>query len=219
MKKSITSIIMIVVFCISCGTTEKKKEDLTMMPKPDVLNRLVWEAAMPQNPIKNQKPSWITIYEDRSPKIYQTTPELYLKELQDETIGKYGDIGSHFYIDKVGNIYEGRNILTVGVSPHKNIKAKGHIFICFLGDFNEKLSIEQRTIIKGKLHQLILWLLSENHIQPDCITGLRDFCNEDNPSDFIYYSFKNKVSMEEFQKVYEASFQRKNTLEYMKNKY
>jgi hypothetical protein len=142
--------------------------------KEMVINpRSSWNAANPK-PFKQHIPERITIHHVGT-KFGKSDDALkYIKNVQTWGMGKdrnWNDIPYHFLIDPNGNIYEGRNVFTVGETDTEN-DPTGHLMITCLGNFEEqKISAEQLN----SFIELIVYCCERYQISPETIASHRDY--------------------------------------------
>jgi hypothetical protein len=85
----------------------------------------------------------------------------------------WADIPYHFLIDLHGNIYEGRDPLTVG-ETNTSYNTTGHVLISVMGEYEEKQVPSQEQL--DAIVCMMTYLCKEYHISPDSIRGHKDYC-------------------------------------------
>jgi hypothetical protein len=102
-----------------------------------LIRRAEWEAAPPKEPYSPHVPKAFTLHHTQGN--YPLTPEGARREVQfiqdyHQNAKKWIDIGYHFLIDPLGNIYEGRPIKAIGA--HVANKNTGNVGISILGNYH-----------------------------------------------------------------------------------
>jgi hypothetical protein len=153
--------------------------------------RSVWKADAPK-PYKQHIPERITIHHEGTRFEKSDNAPEHIKNVQTWGMGKdrnWTDIPYHFLIDPNGNVYEGRNVFTVGETATE-YDPTGHLLITCMGNFEEQeISEEQLT----SLINLIAYCCEKYSISPETIASHRDYskitvC----PGENLYKYVKNK---------------------------
>jgi len=138
--------------------------------------RSAWSAADPK-PFKQHVPERITIHHEGTKFEKNDDAPKHIKNVQTWGMGKdrnWIDIPYHFLIDPNGNIYEGRNIFTVGETATE-YDPKGHLLITCMGNFEEQeVSEEQLHALIG----LITYCCDKYQISPGTIASHKDYSNQ-----------------------------------------
>ena len=138
--------------------------------------RSAWNAADPK-PFKQHIPERITIHHEGTKFEKNEDAAKHIKNVQTWGMGKdrnWIDIPYHFLIDPNGNIYEGRNIFTVGETATE-YDPTGHLLITCMGNFEEQeVSDEQLEA----LICLIAYCCEKYQISPETIASHKDYSNQ-----------------------------------------
>lgn len=102
-----------------------------------LIRRAEWQAAPPKEPYTQHVPKAFTLHHTQGN--YPQSREAALREVQfiqdyHQNAKKWIDIGYHFLIDPLGNIYEGRPIKVLGA--HVANKNTGNVGISILGNYH-----------------------------------------------------------------------------------
>jgi hypothetical protein len=178
------------LFFIACFSTK----EIVINP------RTTWNASDPK-PFKQHIPERITIHHEGT--IFEKNDDSakHIKNVQTWGMGKdrnWIDIPYHFLIDPNGNIYEGRNIFTIGETATE-YDPTGHLLITCLGNFEEQeLSEEQlESLIK-----LIAYCCTKYQISPETIASHKDHSNQTVcPGKNLYKYLENNYIKDEVKKI------------------
>lgn len=166
MKRHKILFLIFAAFFFSCSTSK----DIIILP------RSVWNASDPK-PYKTHIPERITIHHEGT--IFNKSDDApkHIKNVQTWGMGKdrhWVDIPYHFLIDPNGNIYEGRNVFTIGETATE-YDPTGHLLITCMGNFEEQdVSDEQlEALIK-----LIAYCCDKYNISHSTIASHRDYSKQ-----------------------------------------
>ncbi len=166
MNKSFLSIIFFILLQLGCSAPR----ELIIHP------RSYWNASDPK-PFKRHIPERITIHHEGT--IFNKSDDApkHIKKVQTWGMGKdrnWVDIPYHFLIDPNGNIFEGRNVFTVGETATE-YDPSGHLLITCMGNFEEQdVSNEQlEALIK-----LIAYCCDKYNISPSTIASHKDYSKQ-----------------------------------------
>lgn len=153
-----------------CSSTEKKPKS----GRPEMVQKVSWRDSLPSGSFRSQVPERITLLHNREPLKEGTNLEAYMKALQQKAIRNgWGDLGAHYYVGPLGEIYQGRaTFLTGRILEEKELDPTGHIFIMLLGDYNQQKPTEE---MKLKLISLILWLCKDQSLMLEDTKGLNEY--------------------------------------------
>ena len=169
--------------------------------KEMVINpRSTWYADDPR-PFKPQVPERITIHHEGTKFEKSDDAPKHIKNVQTWGMGKdrnWVDIPYHFLIDPNGNIYEGRNIFTVGETATE-YDPTGHLLITCLGNFEEQEVSEEQL---EALIRLIAYCCKKYQISPETIASHRDYSNQTVcPGKNLYKYLENNYIKDEVAKL------------------
>ncbi len=170
---------------------ESLKEDKSLSlaePLPfKLIRREEWKANKPTDTYTKHLPIKITIHNTAAH--YPTTIEDSFSEVQfiqdyHQNAKGWIDIGYHFLIDPLGNIFEGRPVLVVGA--HVKGENTNNIGISIMGNYhptvNDKLTDETiKSIIILAKHLKTIYSINKKEFY-----GHRDLGTTDCPGDIIY---------------------------------
>jgi hypothetical protein len=170
--------------------------DCTASNETIINPRSTWNAADPK-PFKQHVPERITIHHEGTKFEKNDDAPKHIKNVQTWGMGKdrnWIDIPYHFLIDSNGNIYEGRNIFTVGETATE-YDPTGHLLITCMGNFEEQeVSDEQ---LKA-LVQLIAYCCDKYQISAGTIASHKDYSNETVcPGKHLYKYLENNYIQKE----------------------
>jgi hypothetical protein len=117
----------------SPGRHASVSNDVSIVPRSG------WNAVEPR-PYKQQTPVRITIHHEGTKFELSADAPKHIRNVQVWGMGKdrnWTDIPYHFLIAPDGNIYEGRNVYTVGETATE-YDPSGHLLITCLGNFEEQ---------------------------------------------------------------------------------
>ena len=162
--------------------------------------RSTWNAADPK-PFKQHVPERITIHHEGTKFEKSDDAAKHIKNVQTWGMGKdrnWIDIPYHFLIDLNGNIYEGRNIFTVGETATE-YDPTGHLLITCMGNFEEQdVSDEQLEA----LIRLIAYCCNQYQISPETIASHKDYSNQTVcPGKNLYKYLENNYIKNEVKKI------------------
>ena len=150
----------------SCSSTK----DVIINP------RSVWNASDPK-PFNQHVPERITIHHEGTRFEKSGDAPKHIKNVQTWGMGKdrnWVDIPYHFLIDLNGNIYEGRNVFTVGETATE-YDPTGHLLITCMGNFEEQEVSEQQL---EALISLIAYCCKKYQISSEMIASHKDYSNQ-----------------------------------------
>lgn len=178
------------LFCIDCTSTKE------MLINP----RSTWNADDPK-PFKLHVPERITIHHEGTKFEKGDDAPQHIKNVQTWGMGKdrnWVDIPYHFLIDPDGNIYEGRNIFTVGETATE-YDPTGHLLITCMGNFEEQEVSEEQL---GSLIKLIAYCCKRYTISPETIASHKDYSNQTVcPGKNLYKYLENNYIKDEVNKL------------------
>ncbi len=189
-QNKILFFLLLSVILISCSTT-----------KEVIINsRTAWGAADPL-PFKQHVPERITIHHEGTKFEKSDDAPKHIKNVQTWGMGKdrnWVDIPYHFLIDPNGNIYEGRNVFTVGETATE-YDPTGHLLITCMGNFEEQeVSDEQLE----SLIQLIAYCCKKYQISPETIASHKGYSNQTVcPGKNLYKYLENNYIKVEVEKI------------------
>lgn len=167
MKTYRTSLIVIIIlFFIGCSPTH----EIVINPRSS------WQADNPK-PFKQHIPERITIHHEGTKFEKSDDAQKHIKNVQTWGMGKdrnWSDIPYHFLIDPNGNIYEGRNVFTVGETATE-YDPSGHLLITCLGNFEEQEISDDQL---NSLIDLIAYCCDKYQISLETIASHRDFSKQ-----------------------------------------
>lgn len=169
--------------------------------KEFVINlRSTWNADNPR-PFKQHVPERITIHHEGTKFDKSDNAPLHIKNVQTWGMGKdrnWIDIPYHFLIDPNGNIYEGRNVFTVGETATE-YDPSGHLLITCLGNFEEQDVTEEQL---NSLIKLIAYCSKRFAISPETIASHKDYSNQTVcPGKNLYKYLENNYIKDEVKKI------------------
>jgi len=185
---------------ISCSTSK----EISILP------RSIWNAADPK-PFKQHIPEKITIHHEGTLITKNDDAPAHIKNVQTWGMGKdrnWIDIPYHYLIDPNGNIYEGRNVFTVGETATE-YDPSGHLLITCMGNFEEQeVSDEQLNSLIG----LIAYCSEKYQISPETIASHRDYSTQTVcPGKNLYNYLENNYIKEEVIKLQSKNLKYQNT--------
>lgn len=165
-----------------------------------IISRSGWSASDPK-PYKQQIPERITIHHEGTKFEKDADAARHIKNVQTWGMGKdrnWVDIPYHFLIDPNGNIYEGRNVFTIGETATE-YDPTGHLLITCLGNFEEQeISDEQLEA----LIRLIAHSCKKYQIDLKTIASHRDYSKQTAcPGKNLYKYLENNYIKEEVDKL------------------
>jgi hypothetical protein len=174
----------------NCSSTK----EITINP------RSTWNATNPK-PFNHHIPERITIHHEGTKFEKSDDAPMHIKNVQTWGMGKdrnWIDIPYHFLIDLNGNIYEGRNIFTVGETATE-YDPTGHLLITCMGNFEEQeVSEEQLASLIG----LIAHCCEKYQISAETIASHKDYSKQTVcPGKDLYKYIENNYIKEEVIKL------------------
>jgi len=186
--KQISSLLVIIPAFILIGCSSSK--ELT------INSRNTWSAADPK-PFKQHIPERITIHHEGTRFEKNDDASKHIKNVQTWGMGKdrnWIDIPYHFLIDPNGNVYEGRNVFTVGETATE-YDPTGHLLITCLGNFEEQEISEEQ--LEALIH-LIAHCCNKYKISPETIASHKDYSKQTVcPGKNLYRYLENNYIKEE----------------------
>jgi N-acetyl-anhydromuramyl-L-alanine amidase AmpD len=162
--------------------------------------RSTWNAAEPR-PFKQHVPERITIHHEGTKFEKSDDAAKHIKNVQTWGMGKdrnWIDIPYHFLIASNGNIYEGRNIFTVGETATE-YDPTGHLLITCLGNFEEQDVSEEQL---ESLIRLIAYCCNQYQISPETIASHKDYSDQTVcPGKNLYKFLENNYIKNEVKKI------------------
>lgn len=163
MKQTKIFILFLTLLYFSCSSTSEI----------NILPRTSWLANDPK-PFKQHVPERITIHHEGTIFNKNDDAPKHIKNVQTWGMGKdrsWIDIPYHFLIDPNGNIYEGRNVFTVGETATE-YDPTGHLLITCMGNFEEQEVSDEQL---NALINLIVYCCIKYQISPETIASHRDY--------------------------------------------
>jgi hypothetical protein len=160
-------LLLAAVLLVGCAATTELR--------PVIIPRSAWNAA-PAKPFPTHTPDRITFHHEGTLFTDTMLAADKLKRIQTWGMGpdrKWADIPYHFLIDLQGNIWEGRDVLTVG-ETNTSYDPKGHILISVLGEYETKQIPNEKQV--RSVVNLMAYLCQKYSILPDSIRGHKDYC-------------------------------------------
>lgn len=183
-------LVLFSLILISCSTSK----DISILP------RSAWNASDPQ-PFKQHIPERITIHHEGTIITKIDDAPAHIKNVQTWGMGKdrnWIDIPYHFLIDPHGNIYEGRNVFTIGETATE-YDPSGHLLITCMGNFEEQEVSEEQL---NSLIELIAYCSEKYQISPETIASHRDYSTQTVcPGKNLYKYLENNYIKEEVIKL------------------
>jgi hypothetical protein len=189
-------LLIIALLINSCSSTKKStgKNDVTILP------RSAWKAVDPK-PYKQHTPQRITVHHEGTPLDITADAAKKIAAIQKWGMGpdrNWVDIPYHFLIAPNGDIFEGRNVYTVGETATE-YDPTGHLLICCLGN------LEQQEVPAGQLRslvKLIAYCTNKYQLPLDSLSTHRDQSNQTScPGKYLYAYFQNGYILREVKKL------------------
>lgn len=162
------SILVFIFLLGGCAATREVQQPL-------IIPRSAWNAAPPK-PFPHHTPVRITLHHEGTVFTDTMLAADKLKRVQTWGMGperKWVDIPYHFLVDLHGNVWEGRDVMTVG-ETNTSYNPKGHILVSVLGEYEEKQVPNEKQI--RSVINLMTYLCLRYNISPDSIRGHKDYC-------------------------------------------
>jgi len=152
-----------------------------------LIRRAEWQAAPPKEPYTQHQPKAITLHHTQGN--YPQTPAAALNEvgfIQDyhQNAKKWIDIGYHFLIDPLGNIYEGRPIKVVGA--HVAGRNTGNVGISIMGNYHKPAHNVFTDSSKDSFVAVGGYVAATYSVLVSSFYAHRDIGNSDCPGDDLY---------------------------------
>ncbi len=173
----------------------KQKAEYNYIPDPsmsvpdtlNVIKRAQWKAAPPKEPYVEHIPRAITIHHT-SGKLTKTLDESIseIQFIQDyhQNAKGWNDIGYHFLVDPMGNIFEGRPLKVVGA--HVYLKNTNNIGISLMGNYHpSKNDIPSPEALKA-ISFIASYVTDTYSVQKSSFYAHRDIGATDCPGDILY---------------------------------
>jgi hypothetical protein len=154
---------------VACSPVRKAG---TQDEQPSIISRTSWNAAEPK-PYRQHVPVRITIHHEGTRFDSTRDAAKFIKNVQTWGMGKernWSDIPYHFLIAPNGNIFEGRNVFTIGETATE-YDPSGHLLITCLGNFQEQ---EPGPGQLNSLIKLIAYCCNKYKIPFETIASHRD---------------------------------------------
>jgi hypothetical protein len=198
MRISNSLVYLLPVFMLpACKSSQGSKPT---MPEVNIIPRTEWKAAEPR-PYAKHDPVRITIHHEGTRLLPTDDAVRKIKGIQTWGMGpdrKWADVPYHFLIAPDGNIYEGRDVHTVG-ETNTEYNPAGHLLICCLGNYEEQeVPAEQlRSLIK-----MIAWCSKTYQIPYKTLATHRDYSKQTTcPGKNLYQYFSNGYLIKEVKRV------------------
>lgn len=166
-------------------------EDKSLSLPSDIPFKLIrrsdWQANPPKENYTQHTPMKITIHHTAGH--YPQTYEDALSEIQfiqdyHQNAKGWIDIGYHFLIDPIGDIFEGRPIMVVGA--HVANKNTNNIGISIMGNYHPPVNNEVTDNTINALVTMVKYIKTKYSIPQSEFYGHRDFSSTDCPGDILY---------------------------------
>ena len=152
-----------------------------------LVTRAQWGAKPATAAYTRQKPALFTIHHTAG-KFTRTLEESKAEVLfdQDYHQNKNGwiDIGYHFLIDPLGNIFEGRPVTAVGA--HVEGRNTGNVGISVMGYYHEPISDQPTEAELAAFVKIGIYLRGNYGVQPDAFYAHRELNSTACPGDLLY---------------------------------
>ena len=145
---------------------------ITAEDQPPVIERAAWSAKDPRTELAESRPGRMTLHHTAGNRPLSRDESIqevqWIQEFHQNGRG-WSDIGYHFLIDPLGNIFRGRPELKIGA--HTLGENQGNLGIAFLGFYepphDHRMIAEQEKAFLA----LAAWLLKTYSISPDTLVG------------------------------------------------
>ncbi|MBI4249067.1 MAG: N-acetylmuramoyl-L-alanine amidase, partial [Elusimicrobia bacterium] len=145
---------------------------ITTGDQPPVIERAAWSAKDPRTELEESRPTRMTLHHTAGNRPLSRDESIqevqWIQEFHQNGRG-WSDIGYHFLIDPLGNIFRGRPELKIGA--HTLGENQGNLGIAFLGFYepphDHRMSAEQEK----SFLTLAAWLLKTYAISPETLVG------------------------------------------------
>lgn len=181
--------------CCSCNNSKQitNKNDVSILPRSS------WNALFAKS-YKGHKPIRITVHHEGTKLEITDDAAKKINAIQRWGMGeekKWTDIPYHFLIAPNGNIYEGRDVFTVGETSTE-YDPTGHLLICCLGNRNESPVPKEQLYA---LVKLIKYSSKKYKIPLDSIGTHKNFSKQTTcPGKYLEEYFLNGFIMKEAKK-------------------
>jgi len=152
-----------------------------------LIRRAEWQAAPPKEPYTPHQPRYFTLHHTQGN--YPATREAAFREIQfiqdyHQNAKGWIDIGYHFLIDPLGNIYEGRPIKVQGA--HVLSHNESNIGISIMGNYHAPANNSFTDASRDSFVAVGRYLKDTYEVQVSSFYAHREIGNTDCPGDDLY---------------------------------
>lgn len=152
-----------------------------------LIRRAEWQAAPPKEPYTPHTPKAFTLHHTQGN--YPQSREAALREVQfiqdyHQNAKKWIDIGYHFLIDPLGNVYEGRPIKVLGA--HVANKNTGNVGISVLGNYHPPVRNVFTDRSRDSFVAVAGYVKNTYEVQVSSFFAHRELGKTDCPGDDLY---------------------------------
>jgi len=179
------SVFLAVAEAVHAGGTPA--DEVQVSTFPGLILREQWGARPPRNPRIPHVPVRFTQHHTAGGQSFSLDESIkemrFIQELHQDGRG-FDDIGYHFLIDSVGNVFQGRPVGAMGA--HVRGHNDGNIGISLLGYYHPPFDHSVSTSQLVALRSLGRWIRDELGIDPATYAGHRDLGATSCPGDIVY---------------------------------
>jgi hypothetical protein len=195
MRNTILLFCLFIVFIIGCSSA-KKPTNKSTLSEIDIIPRSGWNAAEPRV-YKSHVPIRITVHHEGTKLEVTADAARKIKAIQTWGMGpdrNWVDIPYHFLIAPNGQIYEGRNVTTVGETATE-YDPTGHLLITCLGNLEEQ-EVQKEQL--ASLIKLIAYCSKKYNIPYETLATHRDYSKQTTcPGKNLYQHFESGYILRE----------------------
>ncbi|OGS55880.1 MAG: hypothetical protein A3J79_02905 [Elusimicrobia bacterium RIFOXYB2_FULL_62_6] len=152
-----------------------------------LVRREAWKAAPPKEPYARHAPKAFTLHHTAGylPKTYaESVAEIQFVQDYHQNAKGWNDIGYHFLIDPLGNIFEGRPLYAVGA--HVLNRNTDNIGVSVMGNYHPPASNKPAAETLGSFGKVGTYLSGNYSIAVSSFHAHREIGSTDCPGDLLY---------------------------------
>lgn len=175
--------------------TIKQKAEFQYVPDPSLsvpdtlklIRRSDWQANPPKEPYTVHQPRAITIHHTAgklTASLEESIAEIQFIQDYHQNAKGWNDIGYHFILDSLGNVFEGRPIKVVGA--HVYMRNTDNVGISLMGNYHPPKNDQPSQKALEAIISIASYVVNAYSVEKSSFYAHRDIGSTDCPGDILY---------------------------------